>query len=506
MMTEKNVGLMITRGFIGVLVSVLLVCTGLDRLAEAQNVAPIDAAETIDVLDLKNMDVLDVLKLIAKKSGLNIVAGQNVKGRVTVFLRDIDVLDALSVIVDAYGWAYKREGDMVKVMMADEFQRKYGHPFGQDRTTSIRPLAHANAVHVQTTLAQLASESGKIIADQKSNLLIMMDTPAKIKEMESILQQIDVNTSTEIFKLSYADAEDVSNKIMENLTPDVGTLKFDGRSNKIVVSDMPHKLREIANIIKAFDQKDREVLIEAKILQIILGESHKFGVNWEAVVRQYHDLNLKSTFDILPPISKGGSLSIGTIDNDDYTVLVEALDTVGDTNILSSPSITTLNNMEAKILVGSQQPYVTSSVTTPASGPTTTAEQIQFIEVGVKLYVTPTIHDDDFITMKIKPEVSSVVDTITTGSNNSIPVVETSEAETTVMVKDDVTIVIGGLIREETINGVKKVPYLGDIPYVGLAFKSISESLQKSEIVIFLTPRIISGDIDRYAQVDEAQR
>jgi Flp pilus assembly secretin CpaC len=109
--------------------------------------------------------------------------------------------------------------------------------------------------------------------------------------------------------------------------------------------------------------------------------------------------------------------------------------------------------------------------------------------------VTPTIHEDDFITMKIKPEVSSVTSNLTTSNNNTIPIVETSEAETTVNVKDGVSVIIGGLIKEETINTTKKVPFLGSIPVLGMVFRNTSNSTAKTEIVIFLTPQIGTGDL-----------
>jgi len=101
---------------------------------------------------------------------------------------------------------------------------------------------------------------------------------------------------------------------------------------------------------------------------------------------------------------------------------------------------------------------------------------------------------DDYITMKIKPEVSSVTRTIKTSNNNTIPVVETSEAETTVTIKDGATIVIGGLIKEEKIDAIKKVPLLGDIPILGVMFRNDDETTKKTELVIFLTPKIVSGE------------
>lgn len=449
----------------------------------------------LDVLDLKAMEVSDVLKLISQKSGVNIVAGQNVKGRVTVYLKDVEVEDALRIIVEAYGWAYRHDGDVIKVMTDQEYESKYGEKFGFDITSEIKQLSHIQANDILGILTQIKSSAGKVIPEEKTNSLILVDSPAKIQEMERIIKQLDKPRKSEAFHLSYAKAEDISSKIAEILTVGSGRVKFDERSNKVFVTDTPIKIEEVRQMIEAFDQQDKEVLIEAKILNIVLNDDHRLGVDWEAIVNDYHGLNLLSDFDVLGETEKRGQLSIGTLSSDDYTATIQALDTVGVTDILSNPSIATVNNKEAKILVGSTEPYVTTTTTTPSSGPTTTAEAVNFIEVGVKLFVTPTIHNDGFITMKIKPEVSSVVGSLQTSNNNTIPIVETSEAETTVMVKNNVTIVIGGLIKEEKSSITRKVPYLGDIPVLGLPFKNVSQTITKTELVIFLTPKVITGDV-----------
>ncbi len=482
--------------FLLLVLPVSLVFAEEETSAKAQvNIVPSGQNQrTLDVLDLKNMDINDVLKLISQKSGINIVAGKNVQGKVTTYLRNIDVLEALRIIVESNGWAFEQDKDIIKVMSSAEYETKYGVKFGLETQTKVVQLINVNPKDVEAVLNQIKSTGGKIVPDGKSQSVIIIDTPKKIEEMMMIIKRIDVPIKTEIFKISYASAEEIAGKITEVLTPDVGKIKFDARSNKIAITDTEYKLKDLAEIIKAFDHKEKEVLIEAKILQIVLSDEYKMGIDWEAIVQDYHSLKLSNAFSILSDGEKQGQLSIGTLASDDYEVLIEALDTVGVTDILSSPHITALNNKEAKILVGSTEPYVTSTTTTPSSGPTTTAESVNFIEVGVKLYVTPMIHEDDFITMKIKPEVSSVTDTISTSNNNTIPVVETSEAETTVMVKDGVTIIIGGLIKEEKIKTTKKVPLFGDIPLVGLAFKNVSDSVKKTELVIFLTPHIITGD------------
>lgn len=448
----------------------------------------------IDVLELKNMDITDVLKLLSEKTGTNIVAGQHVEGKVTLYVKNVKLGDALRIILNANELAYSVEDGIIRVMPAQEFEKLYGASFGGQMKTRIVRLLYAETEDLNVMLTQIKSPLGKIVADQKSATLVLTDTPEKLELMERLIAKIDVAVETRVFELNYAKAKDLAEKVQEFLTINVGRVKFDERSNKLVVTDTAQKIQQVAGVIKAFDTKETQVLIEAKIIQVILNDQHKFGVDWEAVVRDYHNLNVKSNFDILSATDKSGVLSIGTLDSDDYTALVHALDAAGITNILSSPRITAINNQEAKILVGSTQPYVTTTTTTPASGPTTIAESVNFIDVGVKLFVTPTIHKDNFITLNIRPEVSSVTRTLVTGNNNAIPVVETSEAETIVMVKDGVTIVIGGLIKDEKIISENKVPILGDIPLLKYAFRNEDILDRKTEIVIFLTPRIITGD------------
>src|SRR3989344_5392029 len=392
-----------------------------------QNIGPVVGMNgKIDVLDLKEMDIQDFLKFISQKSGLNVVSGPNVRGKITIYLKDIDIQDALKIILEANDLAYIEESQLIKVMTSKDFELRFGHKFGDDMTTKIIRLRYANVLDMVTILNQMKSLTGRVIFDHKSNTLVLMDNPGKLAEMDDLIKQIDVPIETEVFDLSYANVKDVAEKLSESMTLNVGRVKYDERSNRLVVTDTATKIRDIEKIIKAFDVKEREVLIEAKIIQIVLSDEHKMGVDWEAIVSNYHSLDLKGGFSVLTSSDKRGKVSIGTLSSGDYTFLLEALETVGKTNILSNPSITAINNKEAKILVGSTQPYVTTTTTTPASGPTTTAETVNFIDVGVKLFVTPTIHEDGFFTIKIKPEVSSVTSSLKTSNNNTIPIVETS--------------------------------------------------------------------------------
>jgi len=465
-----------------------------DRMPRAP-VAELTDELVIDLLELKNMDMADVIKLLSKKSGLNIIAGRNVQGKVSIYLKDVKLKDALRIILDANNLAYQYEDGIIHVMPAAEFETRYGYKFGGNiKTRSVR-VEHTDVQDIIPILDQLKSPAGKVVSDAKSRTLILMDSAEKVAEMEKLIRDVDFPLDSRVYELTYAPIKDLAPKLDELLTKGVGSYRFDERSNRIVIKDTASKLREITDVIKAFDVRRRGVLIEAKIIQVVLNDTFKYGVDWEAVVQNYHTLGFNSNFDVLGASEKRGKVSIGILANDDYTAMVEALESVGKTNILSSPRISALNNEEAKIMVGSSEPYVTTTTMTPGSGPSTTSETVNFIDVGVKLYVTPTIHKDDFVTMKIRPEISTAANSLKTSTNNIIPIKESSEAETTIMVKNGATVVIGGLIKEQITDTLNKVPLLGDIPLAGLAFRNRSKVKTKTEIVIFLTPKIMTGEV-----------
>ena len=175
-----------------------------------------------------------------------------------------------------------------------------------------------------------------------------------------------------------------------------------------------------------------------------------------------------------------------------FEVLIKFLRTIGDTKVLSNPKLAVVNNEEAKIHVGEREAYVTTTTTT-GQATSATAESVTFVDVGIQLSVTPTINEDGFVTMKIKPEVSSVARSLITPSGNAIPIIDTSEAETTVMVKDGKTIIIAGLRKDEQNDTNQRVPFLGDIPLIGRLFQNVVTSKKRTELLVLLTPHIIDG-------------
>lgn len=446
-------------------------------------------------LDIKGMDIVDVLKMLAQRSGMNIVVGKNVTGRVTLFLKDVDAWDAFELILLANDLAYEQKGNIINVMTQRDYELLYGDRYKDKKQGKIIKLKYAKAADLSRSLSQIKTNIGRVVADEGSNTLVIIDTPEKIKDMEMFIKSADIPIQTMVFNLDYAAADKIKEKIQEKLTKNVGHISMDERTNKVAVTDYPETLEEIGKIIAAFDEKTPQVLIDAQIIQLTPSDLFEMGIDWDFWIEKYFEMRASL------PVGTANRLFLGTVQaptpsaKGEYKSVIDILRTIGDTKVLASPRIMVLNNQEAKIHIGTRDAYITSTTSQAGTGTTVTSQSVNFVDTGIQLFVTPTINRDGFVTMKIKPEVSDSTRTNITseGQITQIPIVSTSEAETTVMVKDGVTILIGGLRKDKREKTVKKIPLLGDIPGLGFFFRSTSDNLTQTDLVILLTPHIVSG-------------
>ncbi|MBM3250214.1 MAG: hypothetical protein FJZ09_05135 [Candidatus Omnitrophica bacterium] len=452
-------------------------------------------------LDIKGMDIVDVLKMLSMRAGMNIVVGKNVTGRVTIFLKDVGIWDAFEIILLANDLAYETKAGIVNVMTQRDYELIYGERFQDKKQAKIISLKYAKAADLSRALNQIKTNIGRIVADEASNTVVLIDSPQAVADMEEFIKKTDMPLETRVFSLNYAPADKLSPKLQESVSKGVGSVKVDERTNKIAITDYPDKLNELSKIISAFDEKGMQVLIDAQIVEIKPSDAFQMGVDWDYWLKK----NVRLISSI--PASSPNKISVGTAvfnaltdqtpkQEGKYKGILDLLRTIGDTKILSSPRIMALNNQEAKILVGTKEAYITSTTSQGASGQTVTSQSVNFVDVGIKLYVTPTINPQGFITMKIKPEISSseTKKILSEDQETEIPIVTTSEAETTVTIKDGVTIIIGGLRKDQRKKTVKKIPLLGDIPGIGFFFRNTSDELTKSELVILLTPHVMTGE------------
>ncbi|MCX5704326.1 MAG: secretin and TonB N-terminal domain-containing protein [Candidatus Omnitrophica bacterium] len=446
-------------------------------------------------LDLKGVDILELFKMLSQKSGLTIITSKNVSGRINIFLNNLTFEDALDVILINQNLASEKKGNIITIMTAAEYEALFGRKFIEKRKYKSLKLKYAKPGNVASILGQIKSDVGKIIVDEASGVIVLIDIPEKLDLMEATIIQMDQPLETEIFEFNYAKAKDSKSFLESLVTPGLGSVMVDERSNKAIVSDLPDRVSKIRAVVKAFDEESRQVLIECQIIQITLNNKFQSGIDWERILSEnkWHGLDLKSTYPIDSTLTTYSKINIGTLTTDDYNVVLTFLQDYGNTRILSRPQILAVNNQEAKILVGTRDAYITQT-TSQSTNTVQVADQVQFVDVGVKLNVTPTIGKDGFITMKIKTEVSSS-EALTINSNR-IPIVSTSESDTVVKIKDGVMVMIAGLMKEEKSETIHGIPVLSRLPLLGGLFGSrVSQNPKRTELVIFLTPHLISGDM-----------
>ncbi len=484
-------------------------------------------------LDLRNMDVNDALTYISLRSGANIVTSKSVTGRVTLQLKDVSIQDIFDITLLTNNLAYEKRGDIYYIMTALEYESRYGKSFGDIRKVKMYQLQYAIPEKAFDLLDTLKSKIGRILVDQESGTVLMIDTQERILEMSDALLTLERKSEIRVFDLQYAIAVDVEEQLRGELDEkSVGSIWADERSNQVVIQAFPDRMEDIKKIIAALDQKTREVLIDAKIIKVDFSDTIQTGIEWEGMfidlvgdgflgshplwpVGRLGATAIDDPFfpehddgTLLPTVQKQiftEQVYFGTVaKNKSFEVMFKFLGTLGETKLLSNPKLAVINNQEARIHVGRKEAYITTT-TTSGSTTTTTAEDVNFVDVGIQLSVTPTINSDGFITMKIKPEVSSVVDVLITPSGNQIPIIDTSLAETTVMVENDATIIIGGLRRNEETESSKRIPILGDIPWLGKLFRSQTKQEEHSELLVMITPHIVDGSMLTTGEVDPGE-
>lgn len=444
-------------------------------------------------LALNDTNIVDALVYLSEKAEINVAVSKTVEGRATLSLNNVSIRDALDIVLISNGLAMEKRGEIFYVLPAADYEALHGERWAEARQVKVFKLRYAKPADVANILNTLKSGVGNVVVDNDTGTLVVMDTKEKISQMKEAIDSMDRESLTKVFNLQYANAKDVETDLVARLdTKGVGSAKADEKYNRVVVTAQPGKMEEVERVVKQLDAKIKQVLIEAKIVRVKLTPATEFGVDWERLMSR-EIMATESHFPFDSTLTRFGKIIVGKLGAMNIDATIKLLQTVGETKLISSPRISALNNEEAKIFVGTKEFYTTTT-TTVSSGTPTTAVTINFIDVGVQLKVTPVINDDGFILMKIRPEVSRIDRTVTISSGDKIPVVDTTNAETKVMVQDGNTIIIGGLIKNETVRNTEKFPGLGDVPLIGSAFKHVREDKEKSEMVVFLTPHIIDGE------------
>ncbi|NLE65343.1 MAG: hypothetical protein GX606_05460 [Elusimicrobia bacterium] len=396
-------------------------------------------------LDFREADIKNVLKVLAYKSGVNIITGPEVVGQVTIQLKEVPWQKALDVILSTYGYSYEQKGSIIMVTTVENLKKR--------------------------------REDARVLSEQEP-------------------------VSTETFILNFAKAEDVA-KAIEKMKSAKGSVNHDKRTNVVIVTDILSNLQVVREVVASLDAVTPQVLIEAKIIETALQNDENFGVKWPTSITgtatfpgRSHTFPWKQGFtnDYIPTTSRasGNTLTYGTLSLDQVQLMLEFLDKRQNTKSVSNPSIVTLDNQPARIQVGTQYPvpdytYNEEQAKMQVSG-------WNYIDTGVIFNVTPHINNASMITLDIEPRVTDIGKSVTV-QETDMPQLNSQIVKTTVMIKDGETLVIAGLIKDSKESTKYFVPVLGHLPLLGRLFQHREETDLKTELMIFLTPRIVTPEL-----------
>lgn len=384
-------------------------------------------------------------------------------------------------------------------------------------------LQHASASEVVRIIQQLSSQDPKkkrnnLIADDRTNSILLGGNKASRLRIKALIAHldtpVDVGGSTQVVYLRNAVAKDlvpVLTGVSKSVSKAKGkqssaaarniSIQADENTNSLVITAPPDIFRSLRSVIRRLDVRRAQVLVEAVIAEVSTNSTEEFGIQWAggstkdglaSAVNFSVGGSLTGLLSTPPSIGDGLSIVAGNPQSTTNPIgaLIRALNSDGKSNILSTPSLLTLDNEEAEIVVGQNVPFVTGSFSGTGSGGSTPSNPFQTVQredVGLTLRITPQINEGDAIKLKVEQEVSTV-----TASTQGVDIITNKRSiKTNVVVNDGQMIVLGGLIQEELREGEQRVPGLGDIPLLGWFFRYSKTDLVKTNLMVFLQPTIL---------------
>jgi type IV pilus assembly protein PilQ len=401
-------------------------------------------------LNYKNGDLQNILRLIARVSGVNLVAGPEVRGTVTIELQNVHWERALSLILNANGYTYVRDGNILRIVGADQVER-------EPLSVLIIPVNYAKAAELMTVVTPLLTAGrGKIESDERVNALIVTDIPAKLGQIEKVVQRLDQPTPQVLIEA----------KFVEIVIGDADTEGVDWSNlgdYGIVLHDMLYTF-------------DREVQMSRTGTGE--GDFHEFPIPSGLPANHARSYEINQT-----------QATTYQLEPDQFRLAFSMLLNNQRTKLISNPKVQTLDNKKATIRVAETR-YKPTFTFNKETG-SYEINDLEEIYVGITLEVTPHVNYNGDVTLDIIPEVSDLVgNQIIEGVE--VPITNIRRVETRVSLRDTFTVAIGGIIKDDWVTEQRSVPYLADMPYLGpYLFTWTSKNKRAVNLVIFLTPTIL---------------
>jgi len=461
---------------------------------------PASVPSTLFSFSAEEVPIKQALVLFARANHLNIVPDLDIDGSVTVDFHDLPLDLAMSAMLDANGYYFSQDGQLIRVKNRETrlFQIDYIHTTRTGQGSNAVQISSSGGGGSGGSSGGASASSGGSGGSEGSTMTL-------------------TNTSTINF---WGDLSDQ----LKTMVSEKGSYTVNSLAGTVMVRDTHRSIENIAQFITNVTASVvRQVDLEVEIYEVSLNNSLQLGVNWAYIAD-----NLDTSFNTIPGnlgLSAAGGLIVQAPvygpapsqpgiriqhQRGNLSAVIDALKQQGNLKIVSTPRLRTLNNQPAVVRVGQDYPIFIRQVTTaPGSPPVTTVtESVQTVTVGTVLSITPQISSDGLITLDLTPAVSRLVRIATsaTGDTNA-PVIDIRQSSSIVRVRDGATIVMGGLVQDNASTTHRKIPILGDIPLLGKAFSGEYKSSERTELVFFLTPRIIhDAATETSVKVAEASR
>ncbi len=441
--------------------------------AEAPKISILDTYREPINLNIFQEDVVNVIRGLSELTGIDIMIDDTVTGQLTLNIKNKTFREAIELILMNKGLSYTEVSDTL-IIAGKEVIEGYKKPI-----TRVYELKNASAEAAKGVLDSYKTEGSKvnIVADARMNTLIVTGTNEEIEKVEGIISTIDDELLTRTFKIDNAiykddkiDEIESIRKMLSIIISEEERINVDSRQNEIMVKGTKEELDNVETMIKGLDKRAPQIMIEAKIIEIILDDEKNLGIKWTSGGNEGQIS--------IGEITLGGSFErFGLIE-----ATLKALQSDGKTNILSNPKVLTLDGKEG---------YMKSTTDIPIleerESDGVVVQTVTWKPVGIELKITPRLSADKFITMNVATSVKSLGTEFIQG----YPVINDRSETAIIRTKLGVTTVIGGLISSEDIKTITKIPILGSIPIFGELFKFTRTTNKKSEIIILITAHLL---------------
>ena len=454
-------------------------------------------------LNVRDVDLRDIFLLLSQDSGVNIIADQDITGKISIDFANLDLYSALYAITRQLGLTFRMDKGFIRVskprLETKTFQFNYITGKRSSSSTMSAAISQGDnsggvnagrSTSINISTSPSAAQSGGATASSTAQGNVNVTTTGTSDLWKELRRGLEV--------IIFGDSKGGSEGDSSYSRGDISGKKLiiSESAGIIQVSDLSDNMENIEKFLNDVERCIRkQVLIQAHIIEVTLNDGYRLGIDWELLFR-----NSTESFSLSQNLMNRPPSGVFVLDYQlnlplkNITALLDAMKDQGQVKVLSSPKVATMNNQKAVIkLTTKEVSWVTNSYLNADGTIVLSYTNPQIDEVGLFLDVTPQIDDNGLITMQIHPSISDKVrESISPDGKSTKPVIDVREVDAMIKVKNGQTILIAGLIKEKIGDTTRSVPILGDIPIIGTLFKRVTQDKSKVELVILLTPYILT--------------